>query len=233
MTTRWALIMAAAGDPASTEARDALAELCEAYWSPIYAFIRRTGESDEDARDLTQAFLAYVLEKRAFRTARQDRGRFRSFLLASVRHFLANERDRERAKKRGGGRVLRSIDRVDDDDGGFVREPADTLTPDQVYERDWARAVLARALVRLEEAQKGEVRRRMFRHLQPFLTGDEPASYLELARTLRTTEGALRVAVHRLRRQWGECLRGVVGETVDAPEAVDDELRHLLLIAAG
>jgi RNA polymerase sigma factor (sigma-70 family) len=232
-TTRWSLVIAASGDPASGEARGALAELCEAYWFPVFAFIRRTGKSNEDARDLTQAFFARVLEKRAFAQATQERGRFRSFLLASVRHFLANEYDHDRAVKRGGGRLPLPIELPDDEGSRFVQEPADTVTPDQVYERNWAQAVIRRALARLEQAQTGDARRETFRHLKPLLTGGEPASYADLARTLHTTEGALRVTVHRLRRQWGDQLREVVAETVESPAAVDDELRHLLVVAAG
>ena len=229
-TTRWTLVLAASADPASAQARDALAILCETYWHPVYAFIRRTGRSSEDARDLTQAFFTRVLEKHYFKDAKRERGRFRAFLLTSVRNFLANEYDKRSALKRGGGQPVAPLEFDDDEGRRQAHEPVDTLTPDQIYERNWALAVIADAMARLASAQAGSGRREIFRHLKPFLTGDEPSSYAELSRTLHTAEGTLRVAVYRLRQQYGECLREAISQTVETPAEVDDELRHLLQI---
>src|SRR6185295_16874802 len=192
-TTRWSLVVAA-GDARSPDAESALATLCEAYWFPVYAFIRRSGSSEDAARDLTQAFFARVLEKNYFKDARQDRGRFRSFLLTSVRHFLSNERDAE--------------------------------TPEHTDEKRWALAGLAAAISRLETNYERSNKRAQFLRLKPFLTSDEPESYSALAAELGSTEGSLRVAVHRLRRQFGSSLRETIAETVATADDVDDEMRH-------
>ena len=229
-TTRWSLVVAA-GDRESPERGEALAVLCEAYWYPVYAFIRRTGRSTDDARDLTQAFFARVLEKNYFKDARQERGRFRAFLLTAVRHFLANEYDRATAQKRGGAQPHFPLE-FDDGERRYVNEPADALTPEALYERRWALATLDAALARLRERYSGDARRRLFDHLRPFLTGDEPPSYATLAAGLEMTEGALRVAVHRLRQHFAASLRGVIGETVETADAVEDELRHLMAVVS-
>jgi len=229
-TTRWSLVVAA-GDARSPDAESALATLCEAYWFPVYAFIRRSGSSEDAARDLTQAFFARVLEKNYFKDARQDRGRFRSFLLTSVRHFLSNERDAERALKRGGGQTMLSLE-VDDGERQYMREPVDAETPEHTYEKRWALAVLAAAISRLETNYERSNKRAQFLRLKPFLTGDEPESYSALAAELGSTEGSLRVAVHRLRRQFGSSLRETIAETVATADDVDDEMRHLLAVVS-
>jgi RNA polymerase sigma factor (sigma-70 family) len=219
-TTRWSLVIAAS-DPHSSSAETALAELCQAYWYPVYSFIRRSGHCADDARDLTQAFFARVLEKGYLRDARQERGRFRSFLLASVRHFLANERDFRTTLKRGGGALHLSLE--------FERryEPADDLTPERLYERQWALHVLEQAMQTLEARYADRKKHVLFDRLKPLLGGDS-IPHAELAALLGMTEGALRVAVHRLRQQFGAVLRQTIAETVDAPEEVDSELRYLL-----
>jgi DNA-directed RNA polymerase specialized sigma24 family protein len=229
-TTHWSLILAAA-DPRSPQAASALASLCEIYWFPVYAFIRRNGASTEDARDSTQAFFARVLEKESFKGARQDRGRFRAFLLTAVRHFLANQWDAARAQKRGGGQVVLPLE-FDDGERRYLLEPADGLTPEHVYERRWALTVLDTALSRVAAKYKDADRRELFVALRPLLTGHEPDSYKKTARSLGMTEGALRVALHRLRRQFAGCLREVIGQTVERPEDVDEELQHLLGIVS-
>ncbi|HYN06009.1 MAG TPA: hypothetical protein VES67_01340 [Vicinamibacterales bacterium] len=229
-TTRWTLVLATR-HPGSPEAASAFAALCETYWFPVYAFIRRSGRSSDDARDLTQAFFTRVLEKNYFRDAEQARGRFRTFLLASVRHFLANERDAEMALKRGG-RVAHVPIEVETEERRFHREPSDDLTPERLYERRWALAAIDAAMTRLAARYEGSARRRMFDELRPLLTGDEPASYATLSSRLGATEGALRVAVHRLRRQFASSLREVIAETVDDQQAVDDELRYLMAIVS-
>ncbi|HEY7475155.1 MAG TPA: hypothetical protein VH679_09110 [Vicinamibacterales bacterium] len=229
-TTRWTLVLATRR-PGSPEAASAFAALCETYWFPVYAFIRRSGRSADDARDLTQAFFTRVLEKNYFRDAEQARGRFRTFLLASVRHFLANERDAEMALKRGGGIAHVPIE-VDAEERRFHREPSEDLTPERLYERRWALAAIDAAMTRLASRYESSARRRLFDELRPLLTGDEPASYATLSSRLGATEGALRVAVHRLRRQFASSLRDVIAETVDDQQAVDDELRYLMAIVS-
>jgi DNA-directed RNA polymerase specialized sigma24 family protein len=232
-TTRWTLVLAASGAD-SPDARTAWTLLCEHYWYPVYAFIRRTGRSDEDARDLTQAFFTRTLEKNVFASARRDRGRFRTFLLTCVRNFLANAHDRETTAKRGGGQPHVSIDVLRPDDGRAF-EIAETLTPEDAYEHVWARATLAEAMAKLArlQAQASTDGGRRFAALRTLLTDDNAEPAGTVARDLDMTEGAVRVAVHRLRRQYGECLRETIAETVADPRQVNDELRHLLAVLSG
>jgi len=225
-TTRWTLVRAA-GTPDSPEAHEALASLCEIYWYPVYAYIRRGGAPPDDARDLTQAFFTRVIEKNYFGDARQERGRFRSFLLTAVRHFLLNERDAAQAQKRGGGRAPISL-QIDTGEQVYSIEPADHETPERLYERKWALEVIAQAMRVVEERYSGSDRGALFLALRPFLTGENPGSLVELAKQLGTSDGALRVAVHRLRRQFAGALRETIAETVERADDVDDELRHLL-----
>jgi DNA-directed RNA polymerase specialized sigma24 family protein len=225
-TTRWTLIRAARV-PGSPEADAALASLCEIYWYPVYAFIRRSGSSPDDARDLTQAFFTRVIEKNYFGDAREERGRFRSFLLTAVRHFLSNERDAAHALKRGGGQLPISL-QMDDGERVYAIEPVEHETPERTYERKWAHEVMAQAMKAVESRYAASDRRPVFLALRPFLTGDNPGSFGDLATTLGTTEGALRVAAHRLRQQFASALRETIAETVERSEDVDDELRHLL-----
>jgi RNA polymerase sigma-70 factor (ECF subfamily) len=203
-TTNWSLVFAAGGSP------DALNDLCARYWTPVYAYVRRCGLDRADAEDLTQAFFGRMLEHRDLEQADPRRGKFRSFLLGALKHFLSNERDRARAKKRGGDVVHVEID---------VATADDRLTPDQVFNKQWALTVLERAMRELREAGEPE-------HLMPFLTGDE--SYAALAAERKTSEGALRVAVHRLRRKFRDRLRRIVEETVAERAGVDDEIRFLI-----
>lgn len=217
--------------PDSPEAVSALETLCETYWFPVYAFIRRSGRSADDARDLTQAFFTRVLEKNYFRDAERTRGRFRTFLLASVRHFLSNERDAEMARKRGGGFAHVSLE-VETEERRFLREPSEHDTPERVYERRWALAAIDAAMKRLAAKHEDPARRKLFDELRPLLTGDETASYATLSERLGATEGALRVAAHRLRRQFATSLREVIAETVEDQHAVDDELRYLMAIVS-
>jgi RNA polymerase sigma factor (sigma-70 family) len=227
-TTHWSVVVAA-GDAESAAGRSALAALCETYWTPVYAFIRRSGRSSEEAKDLTQAFFAMLLEKNYVRDAKQERGRFRSFLLTSVRHFLANEYDHAHAQKRGGQVVHVPLE-VEHGERLYQHEAVEHETPEHIYERQWALTVLEAARAQVALRFEGERRQQMFEKLRPFLTGDDPASYGDLARELGMTEGALRVAVHRVRQQWGESLRELVAETVGSPEEAADELRHLMAV---
>lgn len=223
--TRWTLVVRSMGDGPRAEA--ALAQLCEIYWGPAYAFVRRSGVPADKSLDLTQAFFVKILEKGYFRDARPDRGRFRSYLLGCLRHFLSNERDAERALRRGGGH--RHI-RLDAEAGErlYQLEPADEMTPERIFERRWTMAVLDEAMARVARRYAESGRGALFAHLKGTITGDEDLSYRELASTLETTEGALRVAVHRLRKDYGAALRTTIAETVDRPEEVDDEVRYLL-----
>ncbi len=225
-TTNWRVIVdATTGD--STAAQAALATLCETYWPPVYAFIRGKGHSAADAEDLTQTYFARFLEKRYLEDFRPEVGRFRTFLRASVGHFLANEWDRERALKRGGGRAPLSLD-VAEAEKRWSREPVDHLTPETIFERQWAAAMLARCLVRLRAENDDSESRGRFEKLKPHLVGSDSAGYEELARELGTSEAAARVAVHRLRKRFCAVLREEVARTVANPSDVDAEIRWLL-----
>ena len=228
-TTRWSLILKAAGGD-SAEATLALALLCEAYWYPVYAFVRRQGYPPPDAEDLTQGYFARFLEKDVVREVRPESGRFRSFLVVSVRNFLHNERDREHALKRGGGRRLVSLDGATAE-REYEREPVDAATPESLFEQSWARTVFDRVVGRLEqETARHEGRERVAR-LRPFLTGGEPRdSYADIAREWGVGESAVRVAVHRLRNRFAALLRDEVGRTVSDEKDVDDEIRYLLAL---
>ncbi len=223
-TTRWSRI-AAAADPASPESRQALADLCGQYWYPVYAYIRRRGNDRHSAEDLTQGFFARLLEKNGLAVADRTRGRFRTFLLAACQHFLANVHDCETARKRGGGMRPLPLD-FDDGERRFTNEPADRHTGDGEFERRWALALLDRTLteLRTEYADGGRVE--LFDALKDTLTGDG-AAYRDLGDRLGLSEGAVKVAAHRLRQRYRDRLRAVIAETVDRPADVDDEIRDL------
>ena len=228
-TTRWTLVRAATGAPEG-ERRSALESLCASYWPPVYAFVRRQGATPVQAEDLTQGFFTRLLEKGDLRLADPERGRFRSFLLGALRHFLSNEDDRERALKRGGGRQPLSLDgaALRGLENGLGLEPAAGLTPEREFERAWAGAVLARARVRLAEEQDQAGKSAQWLALEPHLSNtDERGHGTELARSLGISENAVRVALHRLRRRFGELVRDEVRDTV-GPGEVEDEVRQLL-----
>ena len=226
-TTAWTVV-ARARNGVDSEAREALAFLCAAYWLPLYSFARRLGHASEDALDLTQGYFALLLEKDYLGDVRLREGRFRAFLLTSFRHFLSKERDRARALKRGGGRVLLSID-AQEAEGRHADEPLDTLDPEALFERRWALTILERAMTRLRHEFAATGRTVEFEHLEAYLTGIEPrAPYQSAAERLGTTEGAIKKMVHRLRRQYGLLLREEIAATVADPEQIDVELRHLL-----
>jgi RNA polymerase sigma-70 factor (ECF subfamily) len=226
-TTRWSLIVRASSSD-DEEARLALALLCESYWYPVYAYIRRTGASAPDAEDLTQGYFARFIEKGVVRDAHQERGRFRAFLLVSVRHYLSNERDRERAQKRGGGRRLVSLD-AEAAEKRLASEPPDPSTPETEFERNWAGTVLERVYDRLAEQYTRRGKAARFERLRPFLRGeqDPDEGYTAIAQEWGVGEGAVRVELHRVRKKFVDVLRGEIGRTVDDPRDVDDEIRHL------
>ncbi|MDB5310080.1 MAG: polymerase sigma factor [Gemmataceae bacterium] len=224
-TTRWSLI-AAAKDPAAPTAREALADLCRAYWYPVYAYVRRRGADHHKAQDLTQGFFARLLETNDLAAADQTRGRFRSFLLTACRHFLANQHDHETARKRGGGRSHVPLD-FTAADGRYSREPADGEDPDHLFDRRWALDLLDRALAELRGEYAGSGRAKLFDALKECLAGGAETRYADLADQLGMTEGAVKVAVHRLRQRYRDRLRAVIADTVASPDDVDGEIRDL------
>ncbi|MCX5684516.1 MAG: sigma-70 family RNA polymerase sigma factor [Planctomycetota bacterium] len=225
-TTHWSLVLAA-GHGSRPDAGAALATLCEAYWYPLYYYVRRRGYRAEEAQDLTQAFFAVILEKGSLKVADPDRGRFRSFLLASLNHFLANEWRRASARKRGGGKPAISLD-AESAETRYRREPAHDLTPERAYERRWALLLLEKALSTLRDEYAASGKAAAFARLSGFLAGREHVLYEKAARELGMTEGAVKVAVHRLRRRCRAILRAEVAQTVADPADVDGELRHLM-----
>jgi RNA polymerase sigma-70 factor (ECF subfamily) len=230
-TTHWSLIVAAR-DGEAAEARPALAALCRAYWYPLYAYIRQQGHPADEAQDLTQEFFARFLEKDFLGVVDPDKGTFRSFLLAACRHFLANERDRERAQKRGGGHAPVSLD-LEDAEARFGREPGHTLTAEKLFERRWALALLQEVLTRLRAEHAARDKEAVFDRLRGFLVGErQPGGHAAAAAELGLTEGAVKVAVHRLRQRYRELIREEIARTVPDPGAIDDEIRALFAALA-
>jgi len=229
MTTRWSLVLAAgADDSLSGDAGDALARLCEAYWYPLYAYLRRHGRDADQAQDLTQAFFARLVEKRVIRMADPARGRFRSFLLTSLKNFASNERDRERAVKRGGGATPLSLE-LDGAEQRFQLEVPTGETPERIFDRQWAHTLLTRVMARLQaEMTVRSDKAKSFDRLKTYLTGEVPQpSYAETASELAMSEGAVKVSVHRLRKRFRDLVRAEIAHTVSSPEDIEDELRHL------
>lgn len=223
-TTQWNVVLAAR-DGSDSQARQALEALCEAYWYPLYAYVRRRGHPADEARDLTQAFFADLLGRDFLGVIDQSKGRFRSFLLASLEHFLSHERDKERALKKGGGARTLSLD-ADIAETRYRHEPADPLTPELVFERRWGLTVMQRAMERLQTEFADQTER--FEHLKPCLTGANPDRFRDVAVALGMTETAVKAAVHRLRQRYGRLLREEIAETVASAAEVDEEVRHLL-----
>lgn len=226
----------AAGRRSSPESREALETLCRAYWLPLYGFVRRQGFSAPEAQDLTQEFFVRLLEKNYLAAVGREKGKFRSFLLAAMKHFLANERDRARAQKRGGGKSLVSLESLDFEaaESRYRLEPAHEVTAERVFERRWALTLLDRVLDRLVAEYAAAGKARQFEQLKDCLTAPDSARpYAELAVKLAMTEGAVKVAVHRLRRRYRELLRGEIAQTVADPREVDDEIRDLFAALAA
>ncbi len=225
-TTHWSRVVAAGG-PSGPKARESLTTLCTAYWYPLYAYIRRRGHSPEEAQDLTQDFFARILEKGLFAEAEPGRGRFRSFIRTVCAHYLSNRHARESAIKRGGGRPAISIDAIDAE-GRYVRELAHELTAERIFDRSWALTLLDRVFSQLQAEYEDAGRVETFETLQVFLTeGPRAVSHASIADRLGMTEGAVRVAVHRLRRRYGDILRREIAATLDDPSQIDDEIQGL------
>ena len=231
-TTHWSIVAAAGGRP-SPESREALAALCQTYWYPLYAYVRSHGRRAQDAEDLTQEFFATLLEKGYLQAADRERGRFRSFLLTAFKRFLGKEQERANAQKRGGGKTILSID-FQTGEGRYQREPSHDWTPERVFDRRWALTILEQVLARLAAEYAAKQKGRLWEQLQPYLTGTAGApSYAAVASVLGITEGAVKVAVHRMRRRYRELLREEIVQTVDSPQEVDDELTLLLAALRG
>ena len=225
-TTHWTVVLAA-GRKSTPQADVALEELCRTYWYPLYGYVRRHGHSREDAEDLTQAFFARFLEKNYLEGLRAEKGKFRAFLLASLKHFLANEWDKSQRQKRGGGATLLSLD-WQDADTRYQIDPADTLSPDKLFDRAWAVTLLERVIVRLRDECAADGRSALFDRLKPFLmVGRSDIPHAQAAAELGMAEGAVRVAVHRLRRRYRQLLREEIAQTLSDPVQVDEEMRAL------
>jgi RNA polymerase sigma-70 factor (ECF subfamily) len=230
-TTHWSVVLAA-GQEGSPQSAEALEQLCRTYWYPLYAYVRRKGHTAQDAEDLTQEFFARLLDKNAVARVQREGGKFRSFLLKALNHFLVNEWERHRAQKRDERRVAISLDELDLE-SRFRVESADEDTPEIIFERCWAAALVEQVMNRLRDEHVAAGKTELFRRLQPSLTGAERMlPYTELATQLGITENAVKMAVHRLRRRYGELLRAEIVNTVASPQEVEEELHHLIAITA-
>jgi RNA polymerase sigma factor (sigma-70 family) len=226
-TMRWTLVVAA-GDPQRKQARSALVSLCETYWYPLYAYLRRRGYPPDRAQDLTQEFFIRLLEGRYLDRADPEKGRFRSFLLVSLKFFVADEEDRLRARKRGGG-ILVPME-LSSGEERYQREPAHGETPERIFERRWALSMLDRVMEKLRKEFILHGRPEHFERLKVFLLGQSDAPYAALARDMNTSEGALKVAIHRLRKRYRELFRLEIADTVADPAEVESELRFLAAV---
>ena len=231
-TTHWSVVLAA-GDSKSPQADDALEKLCRTCWYPLYAFVRRAGHGAHDAQDLTQGFFAYLLERHLVAKADPQAGRFRSFLLGSLKHFLAHENERATALKRGGGQPVLSLDHFDPEEC-YALEPSDAATPETIFNQRWARQQVENALSRLRAEYASSGRGPLFDLLKDYVWGDKNAlSLAEIAGRLDLTEEAIKKSVQRLRQHFRDCLRAEIAQTVATPDQIDDELRHLRAALAG
>jgi RNA polymerase sigma-70 factor (ECF subfamily) len=231
-TTHWSVVVAA-GKGDSAPARVALETLCRAYWYPIYAYVRRKGYAPEEAQDLTQEFFAQLIAKERLRLADQNKGKFRSFLLATLNYFLAREWNRAHCQKRGGQFTFISRDEQPPEER-YKLEPADLETPEKIFLRQWTLAVLQQAMNALQRECVANGKGDLFQEARQLLSGErDGAPYSEISKRLNMGEGALRVAVHRLRQRYGELLRSEVAHTVGSEEEVDEEVRYLLQVLSA
>jgi RNA polymerase sigma-70 factor (ECF subfamily) len=230
-TTRWTVVLAAGeGKP---RAHEALSELCQIYWVPLYTYLRHKGHQPAEAEDIVQSFFARLIEKAALAAANPNRGRFRSFLITSLQHFVANRRDYELAQKRGGGVKTFNLD-FNAAEEAYHREPWTDLTPEKIFDRRWALDLLQRVMTELQQDYARSGKSDLFEHLRPCLTGSgQPDGYADIARELHLSPDAAKMAASRLRRRYRELLRRTIADTVASPEEVDDEIRHLFDAVAG
>jgi RNA polymerase sigma-70 factor (ECF subfamily) len=232
VTTRWTVVLSAGRAP-SPESQRALGQLCQAYWYPLYTYVRRQGHTKEDAEDLVQAFFTRFLEKNYLEGLRAEYGKFRAFLLAALKHFLANEWDKSRRQKRGGGALHLSLD-WQDADSRYHLEPIDPSSPDRAYDRAWALALLEQVIRRLHNECAAAGKARLFAQAHGYLSvGTKDIRWADAASALGMEEGAVRVAVHRLRARYRELLREEIGQTLNDPAQVAEELRSLQAALAG
>jgi RNA polymerase sigma factor (sigma-70 family) len=231
-TTHWSVVLAA-GDVASPEAVEALESLCHAYWYPLYAFVRHRGYSPPDAEDLLQGFFTRLLEKHYLGAVDQAKGRFRSFLLAALEHYLANQWDKAKAAKRGGGVEFLSLD-AEAGERRYFEEPVSELTPEKLYEQRWAYELLDRVMERVQHEFESSGQTSLFGALKGFLLGEgQGVSYAEVAAQQGLSEGAVKKRVQRLRQHYQELLREEIAHTVARPEDVEDEIRYLFSVVGG
>jgi RNA polymerase sigma factor (sigma-70 family) len=231
VTTHWSVVLEAKGGD-TTRANEALEKLCHTYWPPVYAFIRRDGFNSADAQDLTQDFFFRLMSKDYLRHLQDQRGKFRSFLLTFVKHFLSDERDKAAAQKRGGGQILFSLNDTAGEDL-FQVETATKLTPDQLFERNWAQIILQQAVHRLADEYAKSGKADLYEKLKDIQPGEHgPLSYAEIGAGLGMSETAVKSAMHRLRKRHREILREEIAQTVTRPEEIDDEIKHLIAIVS-
>jgi RNA polymerase sigma-70 factor (ECF subfamily) len=230
-TTHWSVVLEAQRE--SPAAQEALENLCRTYWRPIYSFVRREGVGPEEAKDITQGFFSLILERKDFQSVREEKGRLRSFLLASLKNFMANVRRDAKALKRGGGRTLIPLDDVESYDAGEF-DRADAVSPDLLYDRRWAFTVLDRVFACLREESQKSLNPPLLQRLNSLLS-DEPErpSQADIAREFGMTENAIKQAFHRLRQRYRQLLREEVAHTVATPADIEDELRHLIAALRG
>jgi RNA polymerase sigma-70 factor (ECF subfamily) len=228
VTTHWSVVLAAQkGSAASTQA---LARLCSVYWYPLYAYVRRRGHQEQDAQDLTQEFFARLLQRNALQSVSPDKGRFRSFLLASLKNFLTNEWDRRRAQKRGGGGTFVPLN-WQIAENRYALESIDNATPEALYERRWALTLMEQVIARLRQEYTQNEKSGLFDQLKGFLSGeDRSMTYVELAAQHGVSKSAVKMAVLRLRQRYGQLLRQEIAHTVSTPEEVEEEIRHLIAV---
>ena len=231
-TTHWSVVLSTQ-DKDSPRSAEALETLCRAYWYPLYAYVRRQGQQPHDAQDLTQSFFARLLEKDYLQSAVREKGKFRTFLLVALKRFLANEWDRARAQKRGGGQVHVPLD-TELAEQRYQVEPTEGITADKVYERRWALTLLDQTMARLRQEFTEAGKANEFAQFKVFLTAEKGAiGYADIAAKTGMNEGAVRVAAHRLRRRFRELFREEIAHTVARPEDIDEEVRHLLDALSG
>jgi RNA polymerase sigma factor (sigma-70 family) len=223
--THWSVVVSA-GRQESPQAHQALGKLCQTYWYPLYVFVRRQGQHPEDAKDLVQGFFAKVIEKNYVADAEREKGRFRSFLLLTLKRYMANEWDHANREKRGGGKEIISLD-AQTTEMRFKTEPADEMSPEKAYERQWALTLLHQVLDRLSAELHAAGKGRVFEELKVFLNGEKGGSYVEVGARLGMSESAIKVAVHRLRLRYRELLKLEIANTVSGPDAIKDEINNL------